>query len=77
MGEIRISKKLFYLLYNHHVNGVKDNDAEIKRLLEEKWERMGNRFLYTQSKTAKTEEEREKARREYLDRKGIRDDFRW
>lgn len=77
MGEIRISKKLFYLLYNHHVNGVKDNDMEIKKLLEEKWERMGNRFLYSQSKTAETEAEREKARREYLDRRGIRDDFRW
>lgn len=77
MGEIRISKKLFYLLYNHHVNDVKDNDMEIKKLLEEKWERMGNRFLYTQSKTAETEEEREKARREYLDRRGIREDFRY
>lgn len=35
------------------------------------------RELYGKSKTAPTEEEREKARQEYLDRRGIPDSFRW
>ena len=38
---------------------------------------MVERELYTRSKTAPTEEEREKARQEYLDRRGIPEDFRW
>ena len=33
--------------------------------------------LYTKSRMALTEEEREKARKEYLDRRGISDSFRW
>lgn len=45
--------------------------------LMEKVDRMVNRQLYTQSKTASTEEEREKSRQEYLDRRGIPDSFRW
>lgn len=38
---------------------------------------MVERELYTRSKTALTEEEREKARQEYLDRRRIPEDFRW
>lgn len=38
---------------------------------------MVERELYTKSKNAPTEEEREKARQEYLDRRGIQADFRW
>ena len=38
---------------------------------------MVERELYTKSKTAPTEEEWEKARQEYLDRRGIQADFRW
>lgn len=36
-----------------------------------------NRQLYTKYKSAPTKEEQEKARIEYLDRKGYRQDFRW
>ena len=35
------------------------------------------RELYTQYKTVPTEEEKEKARREYLDKRGVPDSFRW
>ena len=38
---------------------------------------MVERELYTKSKTAPTEEEREQARQEYLDRRGIQASFRW
>ena len=33
--------------------------------------------LYAQYKTAPTEEQREQARQEYLDRKGMQESFRW
>ena len=35
------------------------------------------RELYSRYKTAPTEEEKEKYRQEYLDRRGIPKDFRW
>jgi hypothetical protein len=38
---------------------------------------MVNHEIYSKSKTASTEEEREKSRQEYLDRVGIHPDFRW
>ena len=50
---------------------------EIKKGLEEKMEAMVRRELYTRYKTALTEEEREKARKEYLERIGMHNDFRW
>ena len=33
--------------------------------------------LYAKYKTASTQEEREKARREYLEKRGVPDSFRW
>ena len=33
--------------------------------------------LYAQYKTAPTEEQREQARQEYLDRRGVPESFRW
>ena len=50
---------------------------EIKIGLEKKLDALVLRELYGKSKTAPTEEEREKARQEYLDRRGISDSFRW
>ena len=56
---------------------IDDVLPEIKKGLEEKMEAMVRRDLYTKYKTAPTEEEREKSRQEYLDRKGIPESFRW
>ena len=50
---------------------------DVKKGLEQKMNTMVERELYTKSKTAPTEEEREKARQEYLNRRGIQADFRW
>lgn len=47
------------------------------RVLEGKLDKLVNRELYTKYKTALTDEQREAARQEYLDRKGIHPDFRW
>lgn len=49
----------------------------IKEGLEQKLDALVKRELYTKYKTAPTKEEQEKARREYLDKCGILDDFRW
>ena len=40
-------------------------------------DRMVMRDLYGKIKTAPTEEERERARKEYLDRRGVPESFRW
>ena len=50
---------------------IDDVLPEIKKGLEEKMEAMVRRDLYTKYKTAPTEEEREKARQEYLEKVGI------
>ena len=49
----------------------------IKQGLEKKLDRTVMRDLYGKFKTAPTEEERERARKEYLDRRGVPESFRW
>ena len=44
---------------------------------EKKLDALVMRELYTKYKTATSEEEREKARREYLDKRGVPESFRW
>ena len=56
---------------------IDDVLPEIKKGLEEKMEAMVRRDLYTKYKTAPTEEEREKARQEYLKKVGMHRSFRW
>lgn len=59
------------------------NDIELEKIqniyqvLINKLDAMEKRNLYTKYKTAKTEEEKEKARLEYLEKAGIPKDFRW
>lgn len=50
---------------------------KIKEELEQKLDALVRRELYTKYKTAPTKEEQEKARREYLDKRGIPENFRW
>ena len=45
--------------------------------LNQKIDKMIMHDLYEKYKTAPTEEEREAARQEYLDKRGVMDDFRW
>ena len=52
-------------------------EREIKQELEKKLDRMVMRDLFGKSKTARTKEEREQARKEYLDRRGVLESFRW
>ena len=74
---VQIPESLFVALMKYHVLGIEDCLPEIKTGLEEKFEAMMRRELYTKSKTAKTEAEREEARQAYLDKVGMHRDFRW
>lgn len=64
-------------LLRFHLMEDVDYENEIKQELEKKLEKMVMRDLYGKFKTAPTEEEREQARKEYLDRRGVPESFRW
>lgn len=77
MKSVQISRDLFQKLLLYHV-GLDDSGAEeIRKELEKKLDAMVQHELYAKYKTAPTEEEREKARLDYLDRRGVPDSFRW
>ena len=77
MKQVQISEDLFLSLIKYHILEYYNEEEKIVNQLNEKLDRMVNRNLYTKYKTALTEEEKEKARQEYLDRKGIHSSFRW
>lgn len=56
--------------------GVPELD-NLHKLLDAKLNKLIEHDLYTKFKTAPTEEEREKARQEFLDRRGIPQSFRY
>ncbi len=77
MKNVQIPYELFVLLLRYHL--VKDDAClnEIRQGLEQKLDSLVRHELYAKYKTASTQEEREKARREYLDSRGVPDSFRW
>ena len=77
LKNVQISEKLFFALVKYHLLEMDDIYPKIKKGLQEKFEAMVKRELYTKYKTAPTEEEREKARQEYLDKVGMHRSFRW
>ena len=77
MKQIQISEQLFFALLKYHLMEIDEVLPEIKKGLEDKLEAMVRRELYTKYKTAATEEKREQARQEYLDKVGVHQDFRW
>lgn len=77
MKSVQIPEELFIQLVKYHLLNDDLWEDEIKTGLERKLENIINRMTYTDYKTAPTEEEREKARQKYLDRKGYREGFRW
>ena len=76
---VQISLELFFNLVRYFL--LDDTSEErykaILSDLEGKVDQMVKHELYTASKTAKTAEEREKARKQYLDKIGVPDSFRW
>mgnify|MGYP006875292348 CR=1 FL=1 len=77
MKNVQISQKLFMQLLRFHLMEDGSCEKEIKIELEKKLDKMVMRDLFGKSKTASTEEEREQARKEYLDRRGVSEKFRW
>ena len=77
MKNVQIPQELFMNLLRYHLLDDDDCAADVKKGLEQKMNARVERELYTKSKTAPTEEERENARQGYLDRRGIQADFRW
>ena len=67
----------YYLIASKGEAIPEELDKRVFNGLSDKVQKIADRELYTIYKTAPTEEEKEKARQEYLDRKGIPENFRW
>ena len=74
---VQIPYELFLQLLQYFLMDNYDGEEKIRLGLEQKLDAMVKREMYSKFKTAPTEEEREKFRQEYLDRKGIQESFRW
>ena len=74
---VQIPYELFLQLLQYFLMDNYDGEEKIRLGLEKKLDARVNREMYSKSKTTPTEEEREKFRQEYLDRKGVQESFRW
>lgn len=77
MKQIQIPEELFILLMKYHLLDMEEVQLEIKKGLMDKMDSITMRLLYSKYKTAPTEEEKQRARQEYLDRRGVPENFRW
>lgn len=77
MKNVQIPYELFLDLVMYHLRDEDDYDEDIRQGLEEKLDAILSRMIYSEYKTAPTEEQREKARQEYLDRRGVPQSYRW
>ena len=77
MKNVQISQELFIALMKYFLLEQEELLPEIQIGLEKKLDALVMRELYTKYKTAPSEEEREKARLEYLDKRGVPESFRW
>ena len=77
MKQVQISEDLFLSLVKYHILEYYNDKEKIVKELQQKLDTIINRNLYTQYKTSSSEEEKEKARQKYLNRKGIHSNFRW
>ena len=77
MKSVQIPYELFVALVEYHLAYDDDCAGEIRQGLEQKLDALVRHELYAKYKTAPTEEEREQARKEYLDKRGVFPDFRW
>lgn len=75
--KVQIPETVFYELVKFHLLGKTDAEEEIKTQLLKKLDALAEHQLYTRSKKAASQNEREQARKEYLERRGISAAFRW
>lgn len=75
---VQIPQELFVLLCQYHLCDIANVEDKICNELSIKLDSLVNRELYSKYKDKTlSAEERELARKEYLDRKGVPDNFRW
>ena len=77
MKNVQIPYDLFVALVEYHLGYDDEYEDEIRQGLEQKLDSLVRHELYAKYKTAPTQEEREKARQEYLEKRGVPDNFRW
>ena len=77
MKKVQIDYELFRKLIFYHLCSDAQYEEEIRNGLEEKFDALVRHELYTKYKTAPSEEEQEKARQEYLDKRGVSASYRW
>ena len=77
MKNVQIPYDLFVALVEYHLGYDDEYEDEILQGLKRKLDALVRHELYTKYKTAPSAEERERARQEYLDRRGVFLDFRW
>lgn len=77
MKNVQISKELFVKLIKYNHFEMYKFEDEIKNDLEKKLNSIVMREHYTTYKTAPTEQEREEARKKYLNERGVPESFRW
>ena len=77
MKNVMIPEELFGKIIKYHLLDQEQEADDIRKCLEKMLDSMVNREVFSIFKTAPTEEEREKFRQEYLDRKGMQESFRW
>ena len=77
MKNIQIPEQLFVSLVKYHLLDKGDDAEAIKKGLMDKMDSISMRLIYSKYKTAPTEEEKQKARQEYLDKRGVPNSFRW
>ncbi len=69
MKKVQISKELFLNLIRYHIAEAYELEEDIKSELENKLNAMAMRENYIAFKTAPTEQEREDARKKYLEQR--------
>lgn len=77
MSKVQISQELFLVLVKYHLLEMNEDEEQIKKELKEKLDAMTKRQIYSRYKTALREEDRMKAREEYLELVGMSQSFRW
>ena len=85
MKNIQIKQELFIKLIQYFYSEeigydneeLFDLEREIKSEIQKKLDKVSMRSYYTAYKTAHTEQEREEARKKYLDERGVPESFRW
>ena len=68
---------IFYFMMIELDDGNTARVPRIRRGITDKLERMIEHDLYTEYKTATSDQQKEEARKKYLEAKGIPADFRW